>query len=50
MYALLMGGMVVLLSCGIVLGLSLSLAHFNQIEFMLNNGTVLSSRKGRESI
>ena len=50
MYALLMGGIVVILSCGIVLGLSLSLANFNQIEFMLNNGTVLSSRKGRESI
>ena len=50
MYAFLMGGMVVLLSGGIVLALSFSLVNYNQIEYGLNNGTVLSSRKGTESI
>ena len=46
MYAFLMGGMVVLLSGGIVLALSFSLATDNQIEYGLNNGTALSSKKG----
>ena len=50
MYAYLMRGMVVLLSGGIVLVLSFSLANDNQIEYGLNNGTALSSRKGRESL
>ena len=45
-----MGGMVLLLSGGIVLALSLSLAYKNQIEYGLNNGTAfaLSSKKGTE--
>ena len=50
MYALLMGGMVVLLSCGIVLALPFSLVNDNQIEHGLNNGTVLSPRKGTEPL
>ena len=50
MYALLLGGMMVLLSVGIVLALSFSLATDNQIEYGLNNGTALSSRKGTESL
>ena len=44
-----MGGMFVLLSGAIVLALSFSLATDNQIEYGLNNGTALSSRKGTES-
>ena len=48
MYAFLLGGMVILLSGGIVLALSFSLATDNQIEYGLNNGTALSSRKGIE--
>ena len=47
MYALLMGGMVVLLSGGIVLALPV---NDNQIEHGLNNGTVLSPRKGTEPL
>ena len=50
MYAFLIGGMVILLSGAIVLALSFSLATDNQIEYGLNNGTVLSSRKGTESL
>ena len=46
----LMGGMVVLLSGGIVLALPFSLVNDNQIEHGLNNGTVSSSRKGTESL
>ena len=46
MYALLIGGMLVLLSGGIILALSFSLATDNQIEYRMKNGTVLSSRKG----
>ena len=38
----------VLLSGGIVLALSFSLATDNQIDYGLNNGTALSSRKGTE--
>ena len=49
MYAFLIGGMVILLSGAIVLALSFSLATDNQIEYGLNNGTALSSRKGTES-
>ena len=41
--------MVVLLSGAIVLALSFRLATDNQIEYGLNNGTALSSRKGTES-
>ena len=48
MYAFLIGGMVILLSGGIVLALSFSLATDNQIEYGLNNGTALSSSKGTE--
>ena len=48
MYAFLIGGMVILLSGAIVLALSFSLATDNQIEYGLNNGTSLSSRKGTE--
>ena len=44
-----MGGMFILLSGAIVLALSFSLATDNQIEYGLNNGTALSSRKGTES-
>ena len=43
-----MGGMFILLSGAIVLALSFSLATDNQIEYGLNNGTALSSRKGTE--
>ena len=50
MYALLIGGMFTLLSGAIVLALSFSLATDNQIEYELNNGTALSSRKGTESL
>ena len=50
MYALLLGGMVVLLSVGIVLALPFSLATDSQIEYGLNNGTALSSRKGTDSL
>ena len=50
MCAFLMGGMFMLLSGAIVLALSFSLATDNQIEYGLNNGTVLSSRKGTESL
>ena len=50
MYAFLIGGMVILLSGAIVLALSFSLATDNQIEYGLNNGTALSSRKGTESL
>ena len=50
MYAFLIGGMVILLSGAIVLALSFSLATDNQIEYGLNNGTVLSSRKGTGSL
>ena len=49
MFAFLVGGMFILVSGGIVLALSLSLATDNQIEYGLNNGTALSSRKGTES-
>ena len=49
MHTLLFGGMMVLLSVGIVLALSFSLATDNQIKYELNNGTALSLRKGRES-
>ena len=48
MYALLVGGMVLLLSGGIVLVLSFSLANNNEIEYILNNETALSSKKGTE--
>ena len=48
MHALLVGGMVILLSGGIVLALSFSLATDNQIEYGLNNGTASSGRKGTE--
>ena len=48
MYAFLIGGMVILLSGGIVLALSFSLATDNQIEYGLNNGTASSGRKGTE--
>ena len=48
MYALLMGGMALLFSGGIVLALSFSLASDNQIEYGLNNGTASSGRKGTE--
>ena len=50
MHALLMGGMVVLLSGGIVLALPFSLVNDNQIEYGLNNGTVLSPMKGTEPL
>ena len=50
MYAFLMGGMFILLSGAIVLALSFSLATDNQIEYGLNNGTALSSRKSTESL
>ena len=50
MYRLLVGGMVLLLSGGIILALSFSLATDNQIEYGLNNGTALFSRKGTESL
>ena len=50
MYAFLIGGMVILLSGAIVLALSFSLTTDNQIEYGLNNGTVLSSRKGTASL
>ena len=50
MYALLMGGMFILLSGAIVLALSFSLATDRQIEYGLNNGTALSSRKGTDSL
>ena len=50
MYAFLMGGMFMLLSGAIVLALSFSLATDNQIEYGLNNGTALSSRKGTDSL
>ena len=48
MYAPMLGGMMLLLSLGIVLALSFSLATDNQIEYRLNNGTALSSKKGTE--
>ena len=48
MYAFLKGGMVILLSGGIVLALSFSLATDNHIEYGLNNGTASSGRKGTE--
>ena len=50
MYAFLMGVMFLLLSGAIILALSFSLATDNQIEYGLNNGTSLSSRKGKESL
>ena len=50
MYSVLMRGMVVLISGGIVLALLFSLTHYNQIEYGLNNGTVSSSRKSTESL
>ena len=43
-----MGGMVLILSGAIVLALSFSLATDIQVEYGLNNGTALSSRKGTE--
>ena len=48
MYAFLIRGMVLLLSGAIVLALSFILATDNHIEYGLNNGTALSSRKGTE--
>ena len=50
MHAFLIGGMFILLSGAIVLALSFSLANDVQIEYGLNNGTALSSRKGTESL
>ena len=50
MYAFLLEGMVILLSGAIVLALPFSLVNDNQIEYGLNNGTVLSPRKGTEPL
>ena len=46
MYALLIGAMALLLSGGIVLTLSFSLANDNQIEYGLHNGTASYGSKG----
>ena len=50
MYALLVGGMFILLSGGIVLALSFTLANDIQVEYVLNNGTASSGRKGTDSL
>ena len=50
MFELLLAGMMVLLSVGIVFALSFSLATDNEIEHGFNNGTALSSRKGTDSV
>ena len=46
MYVFLMGGMALLLSGAIILALSFSLANDNDIDYNLNYGIALSSRKG----